>query len=330
MELKPNFLRDPENFIRDIACISTEAVSPFFRNREAISSVTKTWRHNPFNDGTLTFDDEWRCSDEDNAWRYMHIDLGVNHDACGISMCHADGFVDREVAEYSAHGTKNVKVRMPKAKLDFIGRIKAGPREEVLISAVREIIYETSRRGFYIALITFDGFQSVDSIQILKSHGYRVGRLSIDRTSTYLKITKIDKKKDDDDGLKRVSTEGQVLAAWQSLKDTLYDERLDLVKHDFWEPEARAAEANLRKMKVDHPPRGTIDVLQSIAGCVYNMTVNEREYIDNDEEMEADAADDFYRDTGAYIEMDDTPDEYLYPEVDEEDQEEDAWLRTDL
>jgi hypothetical protein len=327
LELKPNFLGDPENFIRDIACISTEALSPFFRNRELITKVQETWRRNPFHDEKGFFDDEFVCDPQDTAWRYLHIDLGIRHDACGISMCHASGFVTREKTEYSNDGVKMVPIRMPVAKFDFVGRLKAGPREEILISQVREIIYELSRRGFYIALITFDGFQSTDSIQILKSHGYRVGRLSIDRTSTYLKFAKTNKKKDwDDDGLKRISTEGQVMAAWQCLKDALYDDRLDLVQHDFWEKEAKSAEVNFRKQKVDHPPRGTIDLLQSIAGAMFNMTNNESDILDDDEAIERETGDAFYEDSGRYRDGDGEPDDYLY----EEEEVDDSWLATDL
>ena len=39
LELKPNYLRDPENFLRDIACIPTDSTRPFIRSKEKINKL---------------------------------------------------------------------------------------------------------------------------------------------------------------------------------------------------------------------------------------------------------------------------------------------------
>jgi len=175
LELKANFLRDPENFMRDIACIPTESTRPFFKLKRKILEVEKQAYKNPFNEKQNVFDDDFIPGGSHLYSRYMHIDLGLKKDAVGISMCYAPHFVTRQVNKVYNTGSVVEDVRLPFVKFDFLGRIKAGRGDEILISSIRDIIYELQRRGFYLSVITFDGFQSVDSIQILRSQGFRVG-----------------------------------------------------------------------------------------------------------------------------------------------------------
>jgi len=312
LELKPNFLRDPENFIRDIACISTQSTRPFFKLRGKISDVeAKHTRVNVFNDTTMEFDEEWKRPDGDLNNRYMHIDLGLTKDAVGIAMCNAPYFVDREIIDIEKGGTQKIRVQLPFVHFDFLGRIKANKGEEILFASIREIIYEITRRGFYIALLTYDGFQSVDSIQILKSQGYKVARLSIDRTATKVIL---DKNVKDGSGLKKSSTEGQVLASMQSLKDILYDNRMSIPYHPFWKKEAEGAEIDYRKQKVDHKPRGTLDLVQAMAGATYNL-VNNETYYEEESPEEAAKTEDKFED---HLPQED--DDYMY-----ESREEEKW-----
>lgn len=314
LDLKPLFLQDPENFIRDIACISTESTRPFFKRNDKIIEVYEKGFKNPFNDETLEFDEDFKPTAHDMHRRFMHIDLGLTKDAVGISMCHSPGFKDREEISFDDKKMVSHMVRVPAIKFDFLGRIKSVRGEEILLSRVRELIYEISSRGFYLALITFDGFQSIDSIQILRSQGYKIARLSIDRTATKIIL---DKKAPDGSGLSRHSTEGQILGPMQALKDVLYDNRLSLPKHKYWEIEAKGAEIDYKKNKVDHKPRGSIDLLQSMAGGVYNLINNEFEYMD-DEETET-QGDDFYES----VEFDD--DVYYEPQENEQMERPDLW-----
>ncbi len=303
MELKANYLRDPENFLRDIACIPTESTRPFIKDRSKIDKVDKAAYANPFLEDKRSFITEFGPEKGTGLHtRYMHIDLGLKKDAVGISMCHASHFVERQKVEIEAFGHRMTNVRLPFIKFDFLGRVSAAKGEEILLSDIREIIYQIQRLGFYIGLITFDGFQSVDSIQILRNQGFRVGRLSIDRTSTKLVL---DKRSKTGDGLSRKSTEGQTMAAMQALKDALYDERLAIPVHEYWKKEAVGAEIDYKKNKVDHKPRGTIDLLQSMAGSVYNLVNNEREYTNAEDNINMGTEDNF----GDELEFDDS---YMY------------------
>jgi hypothetical protein len=292
VELKQNFIRDPENFIRDIACIPLEALRPFFKRRgkleRAVSDIL-----NPFDPYKLTFETNFICRDKFR--RYMHLDLGVTRDAVGISMCHAPYFVQGTKVVVKEGVEVLEKISVPYVVFDFWGRISASKGEEIILADIRELIYELSRRHFWIQLITFDRFNSVDSIQILKDAGYRATTLSIDRTAHKIVVDK-----SAEDGFRRESTNGQYTAAMETLKGALYQDRCMIPKilseksKEFWITEARMAEFNAKKNKVDHPPGGTIDVLQSLAGSVYNLTNNEFEYIELSEAEQRDLEDNFY------------------------------------
>ena len=291
MELKANYLRDPENFLRDIACIPTESTRPFIKDRSKVEVVDRNAHANPFIEEKRSFDPNFGPGPGRGQYtRYMHIDLGLRKDAVGISMCHASHFVERQQVQIEAFGNKLTNVRLPFIKFDFLGRVSAAKGEEILLSDIREIVYRIQRMGFYLGLITFDGFQSVDSIQILRNQGFKVGRLSIDRTSTKLIL---DKRSKSGDGLSRQSTDGQTMAAMQALKDALYDDRLAIPVHEYWKKEAIGAEIDYKKNKVDHKPRGTIDLLQSMAGSVYNLVNNEREYTAAEANVNKGLSDDF-------------------------------------
>lgn len=318
LELKALFLRDPENFIRDLACISTESVRPFIKRSSKITEVEGKAFKNPFDDKLLEFDEDFYPKSGDNYRRFMHVDLALKKDAVGISMCHSPRFVEREAVEFDKNQVVKLVVRVPFIKFDFLGRIVSTRGEEILLSQIREIIYEISRRKFYIGLISFDGFQSSDSIQILRSQGYKVARLSIDRTATKILL---DKRAPDGTGVIRKSTEGQILGPMQALKDVLYDDRLAVPYHEYWKIEAKGAEIDYKKNKVDHKPRGSIDLLQSMAGGVYNLINNEFEYVEGSPEAQRETEDDFYED----IELGSGSDDHYYEERPEELEREDPW-----
>jgi hypothetical protein len=74
--------------------------------------------------------------------------------------------------------------RRPFVIVDFIIRYAADlgidPPREIQIRWARELCLELRRRGFNVRWFSFDGFQSVDSMQILESNGIETKRVSTD------------------------------------------------------------------------------------------------------------------------------------------------------
>jgi len=230
--------------------------------------------NNPFDSKILQFDDDFICTD--NIPRYMHVDLGLKHDAMGVSMTHVSGWKKVLVREDVNIETEQ---ELPIIKFDFIGKIKPeGGGEELYIADVRElIINELSRRGFKIRLATFDRFASHESLQILIAEGYAIDRLSLDRTTAYVIV---DYKKPS--RTRRVSTGGNYMAAWQSLKNALTDKRVIFPYNEDFVEEAKHAEKRIKGSKVTIDCQSSslsLDLLESMAGSIFNATNNESDVL---------------------------------------------------
>lgn len=290
--LEPNARRDIENFIRDIANVTERGAKPFFRRVRKIRQAVKSY-HNPFDPVKKTFVKDYKCIDDFR--RYMHIDLGHTGDSVGIAMSHVPMFVNREEIDTD---TREIEyVQSPVVKIDFWGKIRASKRQEIILSDIREIVYDLSRRGFYFGIISFDRFQSIDSLQILRRYGYTAGHFSVDRTSNYLEID----YDSNELGYKKKSTEGNTNAAHVVLRDLCYDDRLLLPESsnfydvDYLEEEMKNAQET-KTGKVDHPPGGSIDVEQAVAGACTHAVINERMLqLTSEEENSEKYGDKFYR-----------------------------------
>lgn len=283
IELKEIFETDPMGALRDLACFKVGTYYPFLIESKALDSVTS--QKNPFDDKTLRFDEDFGCKDK--KFRYMHIDLGLGKPcACGISMAHVKDWVIKPPRVDPG----------PIIEVDFLGRLFGQDEEEFFIPNVRSIIYELNRRGFDFGLITYDGFQSNESRQILKREGYRVARLSIDRTATAYYIDK--------NTVRAESTNGQFLSAYITLRSAINEERLEIPFHPYWMIECRAAEEDNQKGEVR--TNSTIDLLQSVAGSVFNLVNNEVQIETEEPNVDEDT---FYR----------SPDEDIFYENPDED-----------
>lgn len=293
MSLKTRALQDVDNFIRDIANVTESGTRPFMRRRKKIHQCVKDYP-NPFIPSLKDFDEGFHCSD--HFRRYLHIDLSYTRDAVGIGMVHVPRFVERE--ELDSYTKEIRKVMLPIVKVDFWGKISALKREEIILSDVREIIYKLSKRGFYFGLITFDRFQSVESVQTLRRYGYVAGHHSVDRTTSLLIL---DTEGKSEIGYNKVSTEGNYNASHVVLRDLMYDGRLEspysLDKYDTDWLVYECENAQYTKTgKIDHPPTGSIDVEQAVAGACFHAVNNEIMMVETEAEIaKREAQDEFYK-----------------------------------
>ena len=214
------FLKDfninPELFMRDFMAVPVQALEPYIKDWAAIEAAYKTVKvRNIWKQGYLLTDE----GDRYGGPCFLHVDLALNKDAAGVAM----------VTRY-----KNLVIA------PLLARIQGSQKKEVQFDQIREMIYTLKRKGFNIRKISFDGWQSIDSIQQLKKKGFDVEVLSIDRTlGPY-------------DTMKGLFNEGRLkIPTFQPLLDEL--QRLELV-------EGR---------KVDHPKNSSKDVADALAGACY-------------------------------------------------------------
>lgn len=289
IEFLSDFKRDPITAWQSFGDRPRDSESPYFENRKAVHAMVDMDRPNPIGDD-LQIDPGFRCVDE--FYRFMHIDLGQKRDACGISMCHVSDWAHSTIIRRDGVGrVEQEEVLSPVFTFDFICQIKPSQfdEEEVIFSDVRKLIYKIDELGFPIYLITLDRFQSVDTIQTLKRHGFVCSNLSLDRTTTY-PVVDLDKK----DRFRKESVppgKFSALSAWLCGKIAINTGRVhvpfyrpvseNLSEHGdpmdyitLIEREAFGATYDSKAMKVKEPPRGSIDLLESVVGSIFIANAN--------------------------------------------------------
>ena len=210
--------RNPEVFKRDYLAIPSLAIEPYVTQYNLVlAAINENLKHPIGPDGR--FYDWFRG--KSGKWYYIHVDLSHKRDATGFAMVHSE--VDMVIA-------------------DLMLQIKAPPGGEIFFSQIRDKIFELKKMGFDIRLVTFDGFQSIDSMQILKKEGFRCELLSVDRD----------------------------MIAYETMKDMIYSHKFIYYRYEIYLQEMERLEL-VNGIKVNHPPiHGSKDVTDAVAGAIYS------------------------------------------------------------
>jgi hypothetical protein len=257
-----DFEHDLEGAIRDIAGVATVAISPFIQRREKL--VYNSKRKHPFSvevydpskPGTFLWDLMVRQTQikdfsghvhealkpivSPKAARHIHIDPAYRKDAVGICMGHIKDWKD--VVRRAEDG-EVFQERQPVFFVDLILQVIPPVGDEIVLGDLRRLVYSLSDHGYMITLVTMDTWQSVDSLQQLKQKGYAAEHLSVD--------TQMD--------------------PYENLKSVFYEDRIDIYNYPRLFKELRELEKDEKKKKVDHPPRGSKDIADALAGCLYTL-----------------------------------------------------------
>jgi len=232
---KRDFEKNPEKSWRDLGGIASLALEPYMKNWTAVENCLI--ERSPVKDdqGVETikishpFDEFGRLKASFKGFSgrkyYLHIDLGLTHDACGMAMGHYEQGL---------------------AVIDLMHRIKPTKGEEVDIQGVIDLIKEIRDKGFKISGVTYDQFQSASSIQQLKKLGFSAGKQSV---------------------------EG--LDAYETMKEEIYQGLVRYYKYTPFLDELKRLEL-IKGKKVDHPPKGSKDIADAVAGVVYALVVKEK------------------------------------------------------
>lgn len=242
VEYEDEFRQNPERSMRDYGAQPSMAIQGFFNDPDVIKKSANYNRKHPIDLKTGEFA-EWfqnlRSSENfDSDKRFIHIDLGLNKDKKGDCA----GFAMGKFAGWGEYKSMEGKIeKRPKIFIDFMLRIQARPKDEIRFEEVRQYIYKLKDIGYNITKITFDGWQSVDSVQTLRSAGFNADFLSIDRNPE----------------------------AYYTLKSALLDKRLDYYYYQPFVEELSQLE-EVKGTKIDHPRRGSKDVADAVAGVCYH------------------------------------------------------------
>lgn len=261
MEYYHNFDSDIYQAIQDIAGISTRAQFRFFQSMAKITPSMS--QPNWFNQDVIQvsfYDKNDKIIDKINKdvflsrkgnadlHRFIHIDIGYASDNTGITCVHISG---TERIDRSNLITNTVqKLREPKYTVDFSVGIGRLPGEETPIYKLREFIFDLAAMNIPIACVSCDGFQSKQLLQELKVAGFSTQYVSVDRT----------------------------IDPYQTLKLAMFEGRVTGVKNELLKTELSKLQL-FNGTKVDHPPEGSKDIADSLAGAIKLAQLHQDRYI---------------------------------------------------
>jgi hypothetical protein len=223
-----DYHKNPEMFLRDFTATPSLTLEPYIKDLESIDDAFKLERiKNIWKQGYLLTD----AADEYGTPCFIHVDLGLTKDACGIAM----------VTRY-----RNLIIA------PLLARIQGNKNKEVDFSEVRDLIIRLRAKGFNIKKISFDGWQSVDSIQQLRKKFPKRGNEEV------VEMLSIDRN----------------LAPYDTLKGLLQERRLRLPQFEPLMKELKRLEL-IKGVKVDHPKGSSKDVADALAGACFWAAGNE-------------------------------------------------------
>ena len=251
-EYRVAFEQDINDALKDIAGISGVSTNKLIPYAGKIEMVINHKRKSPFmldqivlgidsTDDIKDFLDDIRILKKDiHIPRFVHCDLGLKNDSTGLSMVHADR--QTSVERFTSDGKIESLVENHYTQ-DFSIGIKAPVGSEVPIYKIREfILWLATTLGLRLEVVSFDGFQSSDSLQLLKVAGINTKLTSVDRSvDPYLNV-----------------------------RSCILENRLDIYNHPLLVKELYDLEYDRRNNKVDHPLESSKDISDSLAGALWN------------------------------------------------------------
>lgn len=255
IEYKTSFEQDILASLRDIAGVSTMALHPFIPNIEPVSNcfgTTKSILSRPdcnFKDTSVDVYPK-RFYRVDSP-RFIHIDLGLTSDSAGVACGYVSGFVKVQ------RGDDTYEI-LPNIVFDFVLEVKPPKNDEINFAKIREVLYTVRKLGLPLKWVTLDTYQSVDMIQILRSKGFIAGTQSLDTDNKGYEFT----------------------------KTAFMDGRIQVPDHETAYEEFVHLERDPVKNRIDHPPKGSKDCSDAMAGVVYGLTMRREIWLDYNVEME--------------------------------------------
>lgn len=274
--LRKPFEDDLDAAIRDIAGRSTVNTSPLIHDRQSILDAVYPGMQHPFTQQSIVIDVntddavqdyfliEKACRIVNGKWqprmnpglpRFAHIDIGLRADCLGFGMAHVSGM--KVVERLRPDTGVMVKEHHPFVVVDMMLEVRPPRGSEIDLSKIRAwLLY--LRSLYNIVRVTYDGYQSSDSVQILNKSGMEAGLLSLDR---------------DDE-------------AYLTLRAAHSDRRIGVYDYKPYIDQVSDLLRDAKKRKVDHPAKGSNglvgakDVADGVCGALWACMTDDRARVD--------------------------------------------------
>lgn len=166
--------------------------------------------------------------------RAVHGDLSLSGDATGLAIAHLRGYDDQG---------------RPLIDVDGLARVLPPKFGQIDLNSVLQLIANWKRIGVPVEYFSADGFQSADLLQRISRLGVRTGRVSVDQT-----------------------TVGDPCAAYESLRLAVIEGRVRFPYSAVVIEELLQLEHDRKRNRIDHPPNGSKDLADALAGVVYRLS----------------------------------------------------------
>lgn len=259
-DFRPDFERNPEGSLIELAGVALEAVKPFIADRKSIDEMLSEER------GSVFSSEEW---DTDNAirvnWldfmlhnvhndlipkccpsspRHVHMDMSKNLCATGICIGHrcADVSMIRRDPRTGAERLEEV----PLIHIDGALRVTPPLSGEIEHAKIRELIYTLIDAGFPIRSISCDQYCAAPNLQPFRKRGIKTSELSV--------IRKLD--------------------PYLALRNAIYERRIKCHSHVSLRKELRFLELSEDMKKVVFPKHSSRDLADALCGVVWYLSNN--------------------------------------------------------
>lgn len=242
IEHKPEFQKNPEGALRDICGISSGAIRPFIPQRHKVVQAADKFDKELWSDKdnyVLSVDGYPQIDvskiDKDKTY-YVHVDLSLVGDRTAVAFAS----IRDEALQLDGES-------LPYFDIDYLFSLKPDSSNQTDFGEVRRLITSLKlNHGVNIARVSFDGFNSADSMQILRKSGIPSIYVSVDRTTGPY------------DYLRRCFYEDRITIPNNQL---LIDELVTLEYNE---------ESNGNKGKVDHREGNSKDLSDAVCGAIEN------------------------------------------------------------
>lgn len=248
IEYLDDFRDKPYDAMRDVLGISNNALSPFIKTRVNVLECIEYGKEIGLESillrdhvilgehGMPQVKQGTYCANPSRP-RYVHIDLSRNEDRCGVSMIRFEGM-------RTVQRKNGMSELMPVGVVEMACSITPDANNEIDIAEVRAFVkHLKTKYGYPIKAVSYDGFDSRESIQAWRKDGMRATMISVDRTSV----------------------------PYKQLRDAMYDRRIALPDDPILLDEILNLEHDEDKDKIDHPVQGTKDISDAVCAAYTNM-----------------------------------------------------------
>lgn len=248
IEYLQDFQRKPYDAMRDVLGLSSNAISPFIKTRYKIYECVEFGQELGLEsflqkdhvilgeDGMPRVIRDHYCLNPTRP-RYVHIDLSRTGDRCGIAMVRFDGMI-------SIGREGDMNEILPLAAVEMSCSIEPDANNEIDIAEIRSFVRSLIKvHGYPIKGVSYDGFDSRESIQQWRKDRMPAKLITMDRTS----------------------------GPYKQFRDAMYDRRIALLDDPDVVGEILDLEYDESKDKVDHTMIGKKDVSDAICGAYTNM-----------------------------------------------------------